>query len=131
MSNGKGDSQDQSTTAVEENGEIEDIDAFISQQLIVESGRDTEGRPIFAFYAFRFPDPTKQNYDELLQYHWEYRVTIQSYRACFRRLDDFVRNDYVIVFFAEPLLHSPTLGWMIDAYKKLSREYQIHISILT
>lgn len=59
---------DNPTIFVNEQGEIENIDAFISQQLIVESGRDAEGRPIFAFYAFRFPDPAKQNYDELLEY---------------------------------------------------------------
>ena len=51
-------------------GEIVNIDLFVSQKLIVESGKDKEGRPIFAFYAFRFPDPEKQNYDELLEYQW-------------------------------------------------------------
>ena len=64
------DDTDNQTSYVNEQGEIENLDAFISQQLIVESGRDIEGRPIFAFYAFRFPDPAKQNYDELLEYHF-------------------------------------------------------------
>ena len=42
-------------------------------------------------------------------------------------MDDYVRNDYVIVFFSEPLKDLPKLGWMIDAYKKLSRDYKKNV----
>ena len=49
---------------------------------------------------------------------------------CFQRLDEFVRNDYVIVFFAAPMEHSPSLGWMIDAYKRLSRNYKKNVKKL-
>lgn len=51
-------------------------------------------------------------------------------RACFKRLEDYVRNDYVIVFFAGPMVHSPSFMWMIEAYKQLSREYHIHSDAL-
>lgn len=95
----------------------EDVESFVTEKFIVDSGRDVEGRPIFSVFGCRFPDPKHQNYDELLE-------------ACFRRLDDYVRNDYVIVFFAEPLHHSPSLGWMIKAYRRLSRNYKKNVQKL-
>ena len=67
---GKGRSSRSSSiqSEIDEEVDLGDIDSFVSNKLVVESGRDTEGRPIFAFYAMRFPDPKDVDYDELLKY---------------------------------------------------------------
>jgi Rho GTPase-activating protein 1 len=43
---------------------------------------------------------------------------------------EFVTRDYVIVFFGGGMKHKPALGWMIDAYKRLSRDYKKNVKKL-
>ena len=39
-------------------------------------------------------------------------------------------RDYVIVFFGGGMKHKPSLKWMIDAYKRLSRDYKKNVKKL-
>lgn len=47
-----------------------------------------------------------------------------------RRLNEFVSKDYVLVFFGGGMRHKPTLSWMIEAYKSLTRSYKKNIKHL-
>jgi Rho GTPase-activating protein 1 len=38
--------------------------------------------------------------------------------------------DYVAILFAQPMEHRPTYGWMIKAYKALTRKYKKNIKKL-
>jgi Rho GTPase-activating protein 1 len=47
-----------------------------------------------------------------------------------RKLDEFVARDYVLLFFGGGMQHKPSLGWMISAYKSLTRSYKKNIKHL-
>jgi hypothetical protein len=65
-----GRSEGSQDSADERGGNIVDLDVFVTDDLIVESGHDADQRPIFAFYLCRFPNPstTDTNLEDLLQY---------------------------------------------------------------
>lgn len=39
-----------------------------------------------------------------------------------KRLNRIVANEYILVIFTEPMEFSPSLSWMLKAYKSLKRE---------
>lgn len=52
------------------------------------------------------------------------------FSSLFKRLDEFVEREYVILFFGAGIKHLPALNWMIQAYKRLSRNYKKNIKKL-
>ncbi|KAI9097248.1 Rho GTPase activation protein [Phlyctochytrium arcticum] len=90
---------------------------LVNTSIIREAGLDWESKPILAVYACYLPDPKAVNYDTLLS-------------IILARLDEFVENDYVIVFFSGGASYKPGWGWMIQAYKNLSRKYRKNLKNL-
>lgn len=88
------------------------------------TGKDNQGRPILAVYCSHFPDPETTDYDELLEYfkHKNYAMLLLIHRLSLKRLNRIVANEYILVVFTEPMDNSPSIGWMYNAYKTLSRE---------
>jgi hypothetical protein len=72
---------------------------------------------MFAAYGCYFPSAETADYNELMQ-------------ACLSKLEPYSQEQYVLVFFAQPMEHEPSLRWMYDAYKSLARRYRKNIQTL-
>ncbi|PVU93995.1 hypothetical protein BB561_002897 [Smittium simulii] len=81
---------------------------FVKQKLIYEAGVDREGQLMLIFCACNLPDNRTTDYDRLLN-------------LIMFRLDDFVENDYTLIFFAAETQHKPNLKWLFKAYRRLTR----------
>lgn len=57
-----------------------------------------------------------------------------EYRAnCFLSLidrDEFVENDYVLIFFSSPARYRPSWRWLLRAYRALDRRYRKNLKAL-
>ncbi|KAG1469752.1 hypothetical protein G6F56_003075 [Rhizopus delemar] len=79
--------------------------------IIYEAGLDSESRPILILCADNLPDPDIYDYDLILS-------------------DEFVKNDYVMVFFSSPARYRPGWFWLLRAYRSLDRKYKKNLKAL-
>ncbi|KAI7907368.1 Rho GTPase activation protein [Cokeromyces recurvatus] len=85
--------------------------------IIYEAGLDNESRPILVLCANNLPNPDIYDYDLILSF-------------LVARLDEFVENDYVLVFFSSPAKHRPGWMWLLKAYRLLDRKYKKNLKAL-
>ncbi|KAI8144899.1 Rho GTPase activation protein [Fennellomyces sp. T-0311] len=85
--------------------------------IIYEAGLDSESRPILVLSACNLPNPDTINYDLILAF-------------ILARLDEFVENDYVLVFFSSPAQFRPPWMWLLKAYRALDRKYKKNLKAL-
>ncbi|KAI8338842.1 Rho GTPase activation protein [Blakeslea trispora] len=85
--------------------------------IIYEAGLDRESRPILVLCADNLPNPDIYNYDLILSF-------------ILARLDEFVENDYVLVFFSSPARYRPGWLWLLRAYRSLDRKYKKNLKAL-
>lgn len=74
-------------------------------------GVDFEAKPMLVFANCHLPDPTLLDNDTLLE-------------LIIDKLDEFVENDYTVVFFASSAAHQPGWSWLRKAYNRLGRKYK-------
>ncbi|ORZ15611.1 Rho GTPase activation protein [Absidia repens] len=79
--------------------------------IIYEAGLDSESRPILILCANNLPNPATIDYDLILT-------------------DEFVENDYVLVFFSSPAKYRPSWLWLLKAYRELDRRYKKNLKAL-
>ncbi|KAI8883976.1 Rho GTPase activation protein [Backusella circina FSU 941] len=79
--------------------------------IIYEAGLDSDSRPILVLCADHLPDPNYYDYDLILS-------------------DEFVENDYVLVFFSSPARYRPGWLWLLRAYRSLDRKYKKNLKAL-
>ncbi|KAJ8663823.1 hypothetical protein O0I10_000097 [Lichtheimia ornata] len=94
--------------------EFKGISAF---NIIYEAGLDSDSRPILVLNACNLPDPNSIDYDLILAF-------------ILTRLDEFVENDYVLVFFSSPAKYRPPWMWLLRAYRALDRKYKKNLKAL-
>lgn len=102
----------------EDNDESEFRD--VAQYRILEvAGDDTYGRKVIVASACRLPPSSQINHERLMEY---LKYT----------LDQYVENDYVIVYFHYGLTskNKPKLGWMLQMYRELDRKYKKNLKAL-
>ncbi|ORY94038.1 Rho GTPase activation protein [Syncephalastrum racemosum] len=85
--------------------------AISSFNIIYEAGLDGDSRPVLVLSACHLPDPATINYDLILA-------------------DEFVENDYVLVFFSAPATFRPPWLWLLKAYRALDRKYKKNLKAL-
>ncbi|KAI8646110.1 Rho GTPase activation protein [Parasitella parasitica] len=85
--------------------------------IIYEAGLDSESRPILILCADNLPNPDVYDYDLILSF-------------ILARLDEFVENDYVLVFFSSPARYRPGWMWLLKAYRSLDRKYKKNLKAL-
>ncbi|KAG1150458.1 hypothetical protein G6F38_002031 [Rhizopus arrhizus] len=85
--------------------------------IIYEAGLDPESRPILVLSADNLPDPEIYDYDLILSF-------------IMARLDEFVENDYVLIFFSSPARYRPGWFWLLKAYRSLDRKYKKNLKAL-
>ncbi|KAI9485788.1 MAG: Rho GTPase activation protein [Benjaminiella poitrasii] len=85
--------------------------------IIYEAGLDNESRPILVLCANNLPNPNVYDYDLILSF-------------IIARLDEFVQNDYVLIFFSSPAKHQPGWMWLLKAYRVLDRKYKKNLKAL-
>ncbi|KAJ3389165.1 hypothetical protein HDU92_001161 [Lobulomyces angularis] len=90
---------------------------LVNEELIRHCGIDKEGKNILTFYLCKLPDPTKNDYNEILQ-------------LAFQKLDFFVEEEYVLLIFCSASNYSPSLSWLVNAYNALGRKYKKNIQHL-
>ncbi|KAI8811246.1 Rho GTPase activation protein [Cladochytrium replicatum] len=90
---------------------------LVDEKLIKQAGVDFESRPMLVFYACHLPNPKNTDYDKLLS------LLVQ-------RLDQYVENDYVIVFFCAGSKYQPSWSWLFGAYNTLGRKYRKNLKNL-
>ncbi|PVU99092.1 hypothetical protein BB560_005558 [Smittium megazygosporum] len=90
---------------------------YVNSKLIYEAGVDGEGQLMLVFAACNLPDNRTTDYDRLLN-------------LIMFRLDEFVENDYTLVFFAANCEHKPNIKWLFKAYKRLTRKYKKNLKTL-
>ena len=103
---------------VEDSDESEFRD--VSQYRILEvAGDDSYGRKVIVFSACRMPPSTQLDHQRLLQY-------------LKHTLDQYVENDYVIVYFHFGLTskNKPKLSWLVQVYRELDRKYKKNLKAL-
>ncbi|KAI8973421.1 Rho GTPase activation protein [Mycotypha africana] len=79
--------------------------------IFYEAGLDSDSRPILVMCADNLPDPDIYEYDLILS-------------------DEFVENDYVMVFFSSPARYRPGWRWLLRAYRSLDRKYKKNLKAL-
>ncbi|GAA5798069.1 hypothetical protein HPULCUR_003468 [Helicostylum pulchrum] len=79
--------------------------------IIYEAGLDNDSRPILVLCADNLPNPDIYDYDLILS-------------------DEFVENDYVMVFFSSPARYRPGWMWLLRAYRSLDRKYKKNLKAL-
>ncbi|KAI8078543.1 Rho GTPase activation protein [Thamnidium elegans] len=85
--------------------------------IIYEAGLDSDSRPILVLCADNLPNPDIYDYDLILSF-------------IMARLDEFVENDYVMVFFSSPARYRPGWMWLLRAYRSLDRKYKKNLKAL-
>ncbi|CAO3625905.1 unnamed protein product [Mucor hiemalis] len=85
--------------------------------IIYEAGLDRDSRPILVLCADNLPNPDIYDYDLILSF-------------IMARLDEFVENDYVLVFFSSPARYRPGWMWLLKAYRSLDRKYKKNLKAL-
>ncbi|SAM08189.1 hypothetical protein [Absidia glauca] len=85
--------------------------------IIYEAGLDSESRPILILCANNLPNTDTINYDLILAF-------------LLSRLDEFVENDYVLIFFSSPARYRPSWRWLLRAYRALDRRYRKNLKAL-
>ncbi|KAG0168408.1 hypothetical protein DFQ28_004869 [Apophysomyces sp. BC1034] len=88
-----------------------------SLNIIYEAGLDRESRPVLVLCASNLPNPDIFDYDLIL-------------RFILARLDEFVENDYVLIFFSSPAKFRPPWLWLLKAYRALDRKYKKNLKAL-
>ncbi|KAI8055566.1 Rho GTPase activation protein [Gilbertella persicaria] len=91
--------------------------AIAGLNIIYEAGLDRESRPILVLCADNLPNPDIYDYDLILSF-------------ILARLDEFVENDYVLVFFSSPARYRPGWLWLLKAYRSLDRKYKKNLKAL-
>ncbi|XP_013774436.1 rho GTPase-activating protein 8-like [Limulus polyphemus] len=106
------------------NGLLDDdyIDDFsdIAKYGIVEiAGDDSYGRKVIVISACKIPSNKELNHAKFLRY-------------LMYTLDQFVENDYTLVYFHYGLnrKNKPSLGWLWSAYKAFDRKYKKNLKAL-
>lgn len=102
----------------EDNEESEFRD--VAQYRILEvAGDDTYGRKVIVFSSCRMPPSAQLDHQRLLAY---LKYT----------LDQYVENDYVIVYFHYGLTskNKPKLTWLLQVYRELDRKYKKNLKAL-
>ncbi|PVU84507.1 hypothetical protein BB561_007044, partial [Smittium simulii] len=89
----------------------------IHPQLLYQAGLDSDATPILVFFECHLPDPKQISFDEL--------VTLLK-----QKLDSFVKNDYVFVYFANSDSQKPSLPWLVNTYHDLDRNYKKNLKKL-
>ncbi|CEP11966.1 hypothetical protein [Parasitella parasitica] len=84
---------------------------ILALNIIYEAGLDSESRPILVLCADNLPNPDVYDYDLILS-------------------DEFVENDYVLVFFSSPARYRPGWMWLLKAYRSLDRKYKKNLKAL-
>ncbi|KAG2187237.1 hypothetical protein INT44_004922 [Umbelopsis vinacea] len=90
-----------------------------------QPGVDHESRPIIVLSACKLPDPSVIDYDLILRY--ELSKEIPTYMM---DRNEFVENDYVLVFLAAPAAYRPPWMWLLKAYRSLDRRYKKNLKAL-
>ncbi|KAI8329297.1 Rho GTPase activation protein [Chlamydoabsidia padenii] len=85
--------------------------------IIYEAGLDSDSRPILILCANNLPNPNTINYDLILAF-------------ILSRLDEFVENDYILIFFSSPAQYRPSWLWLLKAYRALDRRYKKNLKAL-
>lgn len=92
----------------------------VSRHGIVEvAGGDMYGRIVITVYACRLPPASQLHPDRLLRY-------------LMHTLDQFVENDYTLVYFHHGLnsKNKPPIRWLWSAYRAFDRKYKKNLKAL-
>ncbi|XP_022255730.1 rho GTPase-activating protein 8-like isoform X2 [Limulus polyphemus] len=105
-----------------DDGDDSDMDDFsdIAKYGIVEiAGDDSYGRKVIVISACKLPSNKELNHAKFLRY-------------LMFTLDQFVENDYTLVYFHHGLnsKNKPSLGWLWAAYKAFDRKYKKNLKTL-
>ncbi|XP_021340413.1 rho GTPase-activating protein 1-like isoform X2 [Mizuhopecten yessoensis] len=100
----------------EDEGEFQDV----AQHNILEvAGDDVYGRKVIIFSSCKLPSSEKLDHQRLFLY-------------LKHTLDQYVENDYVIVYFHYGLTskNKPKLSWLLQVYRELDRKYKKNLKAL-
>lgn len=102
-----------------ENFENDDFSDIAQHNCVEVAGDDLFGRKIITIYACRLPSETKLHHIRLLRY-------------IMYTLDQYVENDYCVVYFHYGLnsQNKPKLNFLYQAYKAFDRKYKKNLKAL-
>ncbi|PVV04159.1 hypothetical protein BB560_001347 [Smittium megazygosporum] len=86
----------------------------IDPHLLYQAGIDCEGTPILVFTETFLPDPEVISHDQL-------------FLIFKKKLNFFVKNDYILVYFANNKVKEPSFPWLLNAYNELERKFKKNI----
>nr|XP_034334130.1 rho GTPase-activating protein 8 isoform X32 [Crassostrea gigas] len=91
----------------------EEFQDIAEHKILEVAGDDLYGRKVIVFAACKLPPSAQIDHQRLLEYMKHV-------------LDQYVENDYVIVYFHFGLTskNKPKLSWLIQIYKELDRKYK-------
>lgn len=99
--------------------EEEDFSDLAEHEIIEMVGDDSFGRKVITIYACRLPPSDNLDHNRLLRY-------------ILHTLDQFVENDYVLVYFHHGLNsgNKPPIKWLWTAFKAFDRRYKKNLKNL-
>lgn len=102
-----------------DNFENDDFSDIAQHNCVEVAGDDLFGRKIITIYACRLPSETKLHHIRLLRY-------------IMYTLDQYVENDYCVVYFHYGLnsANKPKLNFLYQAYKAFDRKYKKNLKAL-
>lgn len=103
----------------DDNFENDDFSDIAQHNCVEVAGDDLFGRRIITIYACRLPSETKIHHIRLLRY-------------IMYTLDQYVENDYCVVYFHYGLnsANKPKLNFLYQAYKAFDRKYKKNLKAL-
>lgn len=103
----------------QDDGEEEDFSDLAEHEIIEMVGDDSFGRKVITIYACRLPPSVHLDHNRLLRY-------------ILHTLDQFVENDYVLVYFHHGLNsgNKPPIKWLWTAFKAFDRRYKKNLKNL-
>lgn len=97
--------------------ELTSMQAYEKRKFIDFFGTDKQGQHIFAIFACLLPPKQEINNAAFIKF-------------IIRKMESYVQNDYVLVYFHQGLRDKPSINFLWGAYKELDRSFKKNLKSL-
>lgn len=113
----EGDNYEQQLRSMTEEDELTSMQSYEKRKFIDFFGTDKQGQHIFAIFACLLPPKTEINNAAFIKF-------------IIRKMEAYVQNDYVLVYFHQGLRDKPSINFLWNAYKELDRSFKKNLKAL-
>lgn len=111
------DNYEEQLRSITEVDELTSMQSYEKRKFIDFFGTDKQGQHIFAIFACLLPPKTEINNAAFIKF-------------IIRKMEAYVQNDYVLVYFHQGLRDKPSINFLWNAYKELDRSFKKNLKAL-